>query len=170
MDWTGLDWIGLDWTGLDSTQLNFTLLYGTVLCCAVLCCAVLRCAAQCCAALRWNSCILLSFSKLYRASLGRVIINAFQDMSSLMLALCCTMPCCAMQQFMHHQFMHYLESVATGTRHGPKPWRKLQLELSNTQTGDTKDPPRSRPEAPMRAQTRPRVFKKLAKGVFQDMS
>ena len=38
------------------------------------------------------------------------------------------------------------------------------MELSNTQPGGTKDPPKSRPEASTRARRRPRVFMKLAKG------
>ena len=76
-----------------------------------------------------------------------------------MLALCCTMSCCATQQF-----MHYIDPVATRERHGQKQWRKLPMELSNTQPGGTKDPPKSRPEAPTRARRRPRVFMKLAKG------
>ena len=60
--------------------------------------------------------------------------------------------------------MRYRESVATRERHGQKQWRKLPMELSNTQPRGTKDPPKSRPEAPTRARRRPRVFMKLAKG------
>ena len=60
--------------------------------------------------------------------------------------------------------VHYGESAATRESHSQKPWRKLPLELSNIQPGGTKDPPKSRPEAPMRAQMRPRAFKKLGQG------
>ena len=56
------------------------------------------------------------------------------------------------------QSMHYVESVATRQRHGQKTWRKLPLEFANTEAGGNKEPPKSRPEAPMRAQMRSRVF------------